>query len=185
MTATSRHVRPGAVRARAGRPWSVRASKWLLWLHLAVGVTAGVMITLTGVTGSVLVFGEEIDRALNPALLRVEPGAERVPIDTVVDRVGSSYPDRRIDRIHLAHEPDVSLEVCFAEGPEPSCVYANPYTGTLLGMRVPAYSFKGRLFSFHRRLFAGRAGERIVGLLGILLAVLSVTGLILWTRARP
>lgn len=156
----------------------------MLWLHLAVGAAAGLMLTMTGATGSVLVFGEEIDRALNSALLRVEPRPQRVSLDDVIDDVRATFPNRRIDRIQLAYESHASVELCFAEGDEPSCAYADPYTGAQLGIRVPLHSFKGRLFSFHRRLFAGRTGERIVGIEGILLLALSVTGLILWTRSR-
>lgn len=160
------------------------AGKWVLRLHLVIGAAAGLMLTLTGATGSVLVFGEEIDRALNPSLLRVEPRPQRVSLDDVIADVGATFPNRRIDRIQLPAEPHAPVELCFAEGAEPSCAYADPYTGAPLGTRVPLHSFKGRLFSFHRHLFAGRTGERIVGIEGILLLALSVTGLILWTRSR-
>lgn len=158
--------------------------KWVLWTHLSLGVAAGVLMSLTGLTGSLLVFGDEIDRLLNPALLRVKPDAQRVPLDKVMIDLRSAFPDRRIDRIHLAYEPESSLEVCFAEGADPSCVYVNPYTGARLGVRVPTLAFKGQLLSFHRRLFSGGVGETIVGVEGALLIALSLTGLLLWAHAR-
>jgi uncharacterized iron-regulated membrane protein len=160
------------------------ARKWVLWTHLGVGMVAGVLMSLTGLTGSLLVFGDEIDRLLNPALLRVQPDAQRVPLDKVMIDVRSAFPDRRIHRIHLAYEPESSLEVCFAEGADPSCVYVNPYTGARLGVRVPTLSFKGQLFSFHRRLCSGPVGETLVGIEGALLIALSLTGLSLWTHVR-
>lgn len=156
----------------------------MLWLHLGIGVAAGGLMSLTGLTGSLLVFGDEIDRLLNPALLRVQPGVQRASLDMVLADVRSSFPDRRIDRIHLAYEPESSLEACFAGGADPSCVYVNPYTGARLGVRIPTRSFKGQLFSFHRRLFSGMVGETIVGVEGALLIALSLTGLSLWTYAR-
>ena len=158
--------------------------KCVLWTHLGIGVIAGLLMSLTGLTGSVLVFGDEIDRLLNPALLRVQRGVGQVSLDTVMLDVQSVFPDRRINRIHLANEPESSLEVCFAEGSDPSCVYVNPYTGATLGVRVPTLSVKGQLFSFHRRLFSGVTGETIVGLEGGLLVALSITGLSLWSHAR-
>lgn len=158
--------------------------KWVLRTHLVIGVAAGVLMSLTGMTGSLLVFGDEIDRLLNPSLLRVEPDTQRRPLDGVIADLRAAFPDRRIDRIHLADERESSLEVCFAEGADPACVYVNPYTGARLGVRVPAHSFRGQLLSFHRRLLSGMAGETIVGISGVLLITLSLTGLILWTHAR-
>lgn len=156
----------------------------MLRLHIAIGAVAGLMLTLTGATGSVLVFGEEIDRALNPSLLRVEPRQQRASLDHLIADVRATFPNRRIDRIQLPSEPHASVELCFAEGKEPSCAYADPYTGAQLGIRVPQHSFRGRLFSFHRRILAGRTGERIVGVEGVLLLALAVSGLTLWVRLR-
>ena len=153
-------------------------------MHLSVGIVAGVLLTLTGLTGSMLVFGDEIDGLLNPALLQVEPRADRVPLDTIVSGIHTAFPDRPIDRIHLASEPGSSLEACFAEGQEPACVYADPYTGAQLGTRVPARSLKGRVFLFHRRLLSGAVGETIVGIEGALLIVLSASGVMLWMSGR-
>lgn len=42
--------------------------KLLLSLHLYAGLVAGIFLVLLSVTGSFMVFEDEIDRALNPKL---------------------------------------------------------------------------------------------------------------------
>ena len=44
-------------------------------VHLIVAVAVGLLVALTGLSGTVLTFRTEIDAALNPSLWRIEPVA--------------------------------------------------------------------------------------------------------------
>lgn len=162
----------------------MRMRKLILKLHTYVGLTAGLLLALCGLTGSLLVFGEELDRALNPSLLRVEPGTEVAPLQAVLDAARQTLPGEKPSRIRLPREDDNACEVCFTAEGDPRCVYVDPYSARVLGTRVPAQSFKGRLFYLHRRLLSGEAGETVVGVGGILLLALSLSGVVLWWPGR-
>ncbi len=58
---------PRAFRDQRGRSWRQ------LWLdiHLYLGLFAGALLVIFGITGSILVFWQEIDEWLNPDLLTV------------------------------------------------------------------------------------------------------------------
>lgn len=66
-------------------------------------------------------------------------------------------------------------------GGHSSGIYANPYTGEILGSRLPRQSLKGFLYDLHVSLLSGETGTLIVSIGAVMLLVLSITGLILWT----
>ena len=45
----------------------------MLFVHRWLGIILGVYFVMLGITGSLLVFAREIDRALNPELLTMPP----------------------------------------------------------------------------------------------------------------
>ena len=83
---------------------SVRRTATLL--HRWVGLTVGLLLAVVGLSGSALVFREEIDLALNPELLRVEVRDARQPLAAVVGAARAAYPasSRAVDSMLLANE---------------------------------------------------------------------------------
>jgi uncharacterized iron-regulated membrane protein len=154
--------------------------KTLLNVHMYLGLVIGLLLTMMGLTGSLIVFGEEIDASLNPQILKVEAQDESVSAQSMLDAVRLAYPSEKLARIALPHEKGDSTEICFEAKREPRCIYVNPHTAAILGERVPARSFKARVISLHRRLLSGETGETIIGICGLLLLILSSSGLILW-----
>ncbi|MGH7998947.1 MAG: PepSY-associated TM helix domain-containing protein [Brasilonema sp.] len=63
-------------------------------------------------------------------------------------------------------------------------VFVNPYTGRILGDRQQKTSLRYIAIDLHYSLLAGRTGEIIVGIGGLLLFVLSITGFLLWPGWR-
>jgi uncharacterized iron-regulated membrane protein len=151
-----------------------------------LGLCMGLLLALMGLTGSLLVFGEEIDGFLNARLLRVEQRAqeEKASLEAILGSVRQAYPDEKPARIRLPREAVESYEVCFEAKADPRCAYVDPYNANLLGSRVPAHSFKSRLFYLHRRLLSGETGETVIGIGGIVLLLLSLSGVVLWWPGR-
>jgi uncharacterized iron-regulated membrane protein len=61
--------------------------KLLLTLHLWAGLTAGIFLILLSVTGSLMVFEEEIDRALNPKLTWIKPSEKPLSLTEMKARL--------------------------------------------------------------------------------------------------
>ena len=143
-------------------------------------MSIGLLLALIGLTGSLIVFGDELDKWLNPQILKVEPRGEQASAQGMLDAVRAAYPNEKLGRIRLPREAHDAAEICFDARREPRCVYVDPYSSAVLGERVPAHSFKGRLVSLHRRLLSGEVGETIIGVCGLLLLTLALSGLFLW-----
>jgi uncharacterized iron-regulated membrane protein len=136
-------------------------------------------------TGSLLVFGHEIETFLNPQLLQVIPQAEQIPLETVLEIVEKAYPQNQAISISLPREvEDVCQVSMLSKSEELVNVYVNPYTGTILGTRFWKETFTGFLFTLHAELAGGELGHFVVGICGIFTLFLVFTGLFLWSGWR-
>ena len=50
--------------------WAIHQKRWFGKWHLYLGIIAGAVLSVVGLTGSILVFGDEIDQALNQELFQ-------------------------------------------------------------------------------------------------------------------
>jgi sulfite reductase (NADPH) flavoprotein alpha-component len=173
----------------------VNAATWRLpslrevWfqLHWFVGITAGTLLAVIGLTGAMLSFEHEIIDVINPGVMQVDaqPGPH-LPPDQLLAAAQRARPGERIASIALESEPGSTALVRFApppgerRGPE---VRIHPYSGAVL----PAPRGEG-VFEFvdslHRWLLLPRAPGRIVlGILALCLVGLALSGLYLrWPR---
>lgn len=166
--------------------------------HWLLGITAGVVLALMGVTGATLSFETELLRALNPGLMSVP--AQDAPMLTppqLLARIAAAEPQRSVGTISVSNLPGRAARVGFLgtprEGaprgpggrPRMDVFFADPYTGALLG-HEDALRGHDTLHFFedvHRRLAAGDVGKAITGASTVILIVLAGSGLYLrWPR---
>src|SRR3954471_2859115 len=106
----------------------IRAHRWL-----TLGL--GGLFLLTATTGSLLVFGTEVDRALNPRLYRVTPGPE-VGLDRAWAAAQRAFPGRNLARISTPALPAAGGVYQIRLAGEPvTDVHVDPGTGAVLGAR--------------------------------------------------
>lgn len=185
-------ITPGAskgVRLRSSaRAWR---RVWLR-LHLYLGLSVGALLVVVGLTGSALVFMNELDAWLNPDLLTVTAPPPRgavyrpvVDLLTVAKQVVE--PQSRILAIMGPHGPEGVFSISFEQPDETQRrVFVDPYRATVTGVRnfrthevIPAYLIDA-IFQFHFTLLSGEIGQTIVAIGALLLLISIVTGLILW-----
>lgn len=162
----------------------------LFQVHLWLGLVVGLYLVLIGLTGSLLVFMEEIDAGVSPRLYHVEPRGERLPVDQAFAAVRRKHPDRRLDRVTLPHGPDGTYEFLLARpqggwGPGDMLVEArvHPYSGEILGERPRYGAFFNIVFYLHMELVLGKTGRTINSYGSLLAATILLTGLYLWWPA--
>jgi len=167
-------------------------SPWKLWLrrvHLWCAVAGGLVVIALGVSGTVLVFREEIERAFYDPT--IAPTSSRSSIAAAAARATSLYTERRLALVVLPTRDDAPYEFVLqvrgartlGEADQLS-VYVDPGSGEVIGQRRRRDSIIWTLRDLHFALFSGVTGLMANGLFGALLAVMSVTGLVLWL-ARP
>jgi len=155
--------------------------KLLLKLHLWTGLAAALPLLVVGVTGAFLVYGEEIDRAVDPQLFYVTPGGERLPAQVLLDRVQAAYPTERFVGCSPPAEPDRSY-MFYATSR--NYMYVDPYTGRVLGAKALHTGVRRKMFLLHSQLMAGKVGHTIVVASTIISIFLIVTGLVLWWKLK-
>lgn len=155
--------------------------KILLKIHLYLGLTVGLLFALSGLTGSLLVFGEEIDAVLNPQLLHVEPQNSRASFAAVEQNVLEKFPDEKINRIKMPLDSEGVYEFWMNPGGDLR-IYVNPYTAEITGSRSFSRTFRGFLFNLHSQLLSGNTGKTIIGTSAFFFLILGITGILLWWR---
>ena len=169
MTQSSEHAQNGIGRRR-----------WL-FLHRWLGIVLGAYFLIIGVTGSLLVFGREIDRALNPGLLTLPKQGEYRPLSAVVQAFRSRYPDAPMTYVNYPVPPDGVFNI--RSGPNQASqlyAYVNPYTGEIIGDRTRIGSLYGFLCYLHFYLLFGQTGWTLNGYGALLVTMLILVGVWLW-----
>lgn len=157
--------------------------KFFLKVHLYLGLTVGLLFALIGLTGSLLVFSEEIDEALNPHLLIVEAQQSSADFQLIEDSVKKSFPADKIYRIKMPRESEDVYEFWMNSNGDLR-VYVNPYTGAILGSRYYPQSLRGRLFFLHTQLLSGETGKTVIGTAAFFFLILGASGVFIWWRGR-
>lgn len=159
--------------------------KILFQLHWLFGISAGLVLALMGVTGAGLAYQDELLRLLNPDVLAVEPPPQARPLapDELLARLHRQLPARPVQALTLSADPHDAAKVGIAGGgPRGTTVYADPYSGELLGTPRGAEFFL-TVMKLHRWLALGDAGKTLTGAATLALVFLCLSGLYLrWPR---
>ena len=140
-------------------------------------MTAGIILIILGVTGAILAFEEPIDHVLNPALFYVRPQSQALPASALLARVRQAYPGKRATMLMFGKAPDLSTMAAVRGA---GSVFIDPYTGRILGIRKRNNNFTQQVHQIHIRLLMGNTGSRILGVAGIVLVFLTMSGMYLW-----
>ena len=154
-----------------------------LVLHRYIGILAGLVVCIVGITGSLLVFEAELDRVLHP--YSIVPQAALLPHQKLIAVAQQAAPDLKPHRITMPESIDRPYTVMMADPDDNyTDVLLDPYTGKVLDTKPWQQTLGGWLIDLHVHLFAGDLGGQIVGIAGVALLLLGATGLFLWTGWR-
>ncbi|MDD5036084.1 MAG: PepSY-associated TM helix domain-containing protein [Methylococcaceae bacterium] len=189
--------RDGANNSRLAR-LKARRKLWLQ-VHLWLGLIAGAWLVVIGLTGSILVFCQEIDELLNPGLMAVtpRPGGEAAfrPLDEIIAAARKAVPaDAKQGFGFYPRHDAVAYKLAFSVpakaggGTDERQVLVDPYSAEVLGTRLLKAAgdklprtFIGLVFELHYDLWLGwDTGGPLVGIVCVLLIVSVLTGLIVW-----
>ena len=162
--------------ARIGKPV-------LKTIHTWIGIVSGLFLSVVAITGSVILFRAEFERAALPQGAAAGT-SHRVSLDEAAREITKGRPDAHIRRIRIPASPeDPYLVQVQTTGKHTERIVADASSGRVLGTLQPGWV--DWMVDLHRNLLSGGTGRSVVGALGIILFVLSATGLLMWlTGAR-
>ncbi|MBF7142883.1 MULTISPECIES: PepSY domain-containing protein [Pseudomonas] len=159
--------------------------KTIFQLHWLFGITAGLVLSLMGITGALYAFQEEILLALNPTTLRVEvQPAGMLPPSQLVTRLEAQGLGK-VSNLWVMANTNEASRVYYAppagerRGP---MRYFDPYTGELRG-QVTGQNVFNFVLQLHRFLAIGETGKQITGACTLMLLFFCLSGIYLrWPR---
>ena len=158
--------------------WFRRA---LFQVHLWSGIAAGLYILTISVTGSVLVYRNELYRAATPEPIVSRGPGPRLTDDQLKEAATRLYPGYRVVNLGRALDLDQAVDVWLRRGDEIKTRLIDPRSGSDLGDSVPpGIRLVSKLLDLHDNLLAGPTGRKgnAIGALAVL--ALAITGLVIW-----
>ncbi|MBY6241206.1 PepSY domain-containing protein [Methylosinus sp. Sm6] len=167
-------------------------------VHLWLGLALGLFLSVIGVTGSALVFFQEIDQALNPELriVAAPPQGRSAwrPLEEIAEAARKSIAaDARLGFTYWPQSDDQAFLFYYrrpvegAEKPQAWHVFVDPYSAKVTGERLwrdPENMLRGAfvrlLFDLHYDLLWPVTGDLVVGVIALLAFVSTFTGVYLW-----
>ena len=163
------------------QPQTTWLRKAIFQVHLWTGIGVGLYVLVVSVTGSILVWRNELALAATPDPIIVTPSGPRLTDEQLEAAATRAYPGYSVSNINQPPNPDEAVTVFLERSPERHARLFHPYTGEDLGDSVaPGLRLIRRLLELHDDLFAGPTGRKVNGIGAILLVVLSCTGIVVW-----
>jgi sulfite reductase (NADPH) flavoprotein alpha-component len=150
-----------------------------LWryAHLALAVTASLVLIVASLTGAVLA----IDTASEKANAFKVDNFNHISLDQFLPELRKKYAE--ISTVSVDHNQFVSVEAFDSEGNEIKG-YINPNSGEIRGKAIEKSEFIKWNIALHRSLFLHETGRCIVGIASFLFFLIAITGTILLIKRQ-
>jgi uncharacterized iron-regulated membrane protein len=156
-------------------------SKIVKKIHLYLGLSCGILASISGLTGSMYVWQPELSAALNPKLLTVD-SIKTISEETLIETSLALYEKHKdtVSKIYLPYREQQTISIAYTNG---KTLYYHPENGMVLGQKSASISFFEDLLNIHRTLGIPEIGKYVVGGSAILFFLFLLTsGLFLWWK---
>ncbi|BAU91978.1 PepSY-associated TM helix domain-containing protein [Methylorubrum populi] len=179
--------RPGVAAKAPVRFTASRSFRIALWLHRWTGLIAAPFFLILCISGTILIFHEEIDEGFGYATHTdaASPGTPPRPLSEIVAAALATAPARRpLALVFDADHPErvtVSLVEPGArafDGAKP--VVLDRYRGTAIEAPDPRSTPTGIILTLHANWFLGLPGELAGGVVALLVVICLVSGIVIY-----
>jgi uncharacterized iron-regulated membrane protein len=163
------------------QPQKIWLRRALFQVHLWSGIAIGLYILMITVTGSVLIYSNELFRAATPRPIISKGSGLRLTDDQLRQIATRLYAGYRVVRLSRARDLDQAVDIWLRRGDDIKKRQFDPRSGSDLGDSVPTgIRLVSNLIDLHDNLLAGPTGRKVNGVGAIAALVLAATGLVIW-----
>ncbi len=163
------------------QPQSLWLRKALFQGHLWVGIALGVYILVICLTGSVLVYRNELYGRFAPTPMFVTGSGARMSQEELTAAAERAYAGFGVTNVYPSRAPNQAVEIYLQRGSVRRQRFFDPYTGEDLGNSIPAgFRFTAWLLDLHDNLLSGETGRRVNAVGAVLVLMLAATGAVIW-----
>jgi len=153
-------------------------------IHLYLSLAAGLIITCSCITGTMLVFETEITSLLHPNWYHVNPTGKKQSLQTLTDTTSKQLQGEKITALTIYPNTNRTVEFTASSGKKKllTTVFVNPYTGSVVGAYQRKKTFLYSIENLHRYLLLGKgsAGDYMVSFSTLFFLFILITGVVLW-----
>jgi len=163
------------------RPQTAWLRKATFQIHMWSGIGVGLYVLLISVTGSILVYRNELYIAATRDPIIVARSGPGLTDDELKSAATRAYPGYTSTDISRGQNPDEAVRISLDGPTSAKRRLFNPYTGEDLGDSEPlGIWLVSKLLELHDDLLAGDTGRSVNGLAALLVIVLASTGIVVW-----
>jgi uncharacterized iron-regulated membrane protein len=186
-------------RRALGVAWAARWARVNYDLHGAIGFWTLIFVTMWGLTGAFFIFPQQVERVLDifqkdtPSKVSTwQPGQRLLPTGTYIDVAKHNFADAELAFLYMdVFRPQGQVSVFLSRNPSISLtllediVRLDPATGQVLHIEsTRKWSVSERIamatYSIHFGDFGGSFTKALWVILGLVPALLAVTGYLMW-----
>lgn len=168
--------------------------KFWLNVHLIIALTVGFVFVIMGLTGSCIIFYNELEELSLPAL-HIASQSQPRSLDDILQIVKAAHPQRtgewamllpgyQLDYLWVYYsKPSETITELFA----PLEILVDPYTGKIVAEHFRGHTLFGLINELHADFLTGKIGVeigkvgfKVVCFFGVFLFVCCLSGLYLW-----
>lgn len=152
-------------------------------LHSYLGLISGIFILIFSLSGAILLFTKEIDKATYREILTTDQPDRKFLFDHAYKKVASAYPDYIPYRIfHGINDKEETIEVGLQKDnfKERLSVYLHPTSGKITGKIKN--SFTEFILKIHYSFLLGKTGELLAAVFALSLIGSIITGTIVYRK---
>jgi uncharacterized iron-regulated membrane protein len=160
----------------------ITLKKWLIYLHLYVGLVAAFFLICISLSGAMIAFEPELNHAFHPELTNAPVTGPRLNWDDFKAKVEQQSPGWKLIRFYFPDRPDRSTYVRLRNTTTHKIrhIYVNQYTGQVLGSTEDGSDWIIKVHDLHVNFLSGKVGNKIVTWSTAGLLLLSLSGIVLW-----
>jgi uncharacterized iron-regulated membrane protein len=177
-------VSRNAVSQFLSTPRKTALRRWAFQIHFYTGIAMAVFLLLIGLSGSSIVFHDELERSFRraPSGTRVDTG-NFTRLQTIVESLESAHAGNKVGSMKDLDRRDGVVEVRMkgsAKEDADLTAFWDRHSGEMTNAAPAASRFLTLLVDFHKNLAMGKEGLAVNGIVAIGFVMVVFTGLIAW-----
>lgn len=163
------------------QPQTVWLRKAIFQVHLWSGIGLGIYLLVVSVTGSIVVYSNELYVAATRPPVLVAPTGTRLTDEELKAAAMQAHPGSSVINVGSGQKPDQAVNITLGSKRGREDRLFDPYTGKDIGNAVPFGIWAvSKLLELHDDLMTGTTGRSVNGFGAIMLVLLALTGIVVW-----
>jgi uncharacterized iron-regulated membrane protein len=153
--------------------------RFLVQVHLWIGLLIGIYMVVLSVTGSLSVIRPDIHRWF--VVRAVQVVGTKLTGDALKEAVARTYPEYEVANVFERRRPEAPVMVTLTQNGKEVERLFDPYAARDLGLTYPPITEAIEwVVDLHDNLLTGQTGRAVNGIGAVLFLALTITGAIVW-----